>query len=93
VATDGRRLAKMEGPAQSVAGHVTTSETMTIVPHRSMQLIERALTDADAEIEVAARSNDVLIRTPKATIYSRPGRRTLPQVAGRVSAAYPSRAN
>lgn len=71
VATDGRRLAKMEGPAQSVGGHVTTGETMTIVPHRSMQLIERALTDADAEIEVAARSNDVLIRTPKATIYSR----------------------
>lgn len=70
VATDGRRLAKMEGPAQSVGGHVTTGETMTIVPHRSMQLIERALTDAEAEIEVAARPNDVLIRTPKATIYS-----------------------
>lgn len=71
VATDGRRLAKMEGPAQSVEGHVTTGETMTIVPHRSMQLIERALTDAEGEIEVAARPNDVLIRTPKATIYSR----------------------
>ena len=71
VATDGRRLAKMEGPAQSVAGHVTTGETMTIVPHRSMQLIERALTEAEAEIEVAARPNDVLIRTPKTTIYSR----------------------
>ena len=71
VATDGRRLAKMEGPAESVAGHVTTGETMTIVPHRSMQLIERALTETEAEIEVAARPNDVLIRTPKATIYSR----------------------
>jgi len=70
VATDGRRLAKMEGAAQSVAGH-TTGDTMTIVPHRSMQLIERALTDEDAEIDVAARSNDVLIRTPKVTIYSR----------------------
>jgi DNA polymerase-3 subunit beta len=44
---------------------------MTIVPHRSMQLIEKALTELDAEIDVAARPNDVLIRTPKATIYSR----------------------
>jgi len=70
VATDGRRLAKMEGAAEAVAGH-TTGDTMTIVPHRSMQLIERALTDEDAGIEVAARSNDVLIRTPKVTIYSR----------------------
>lgn len=71
VATDGRRLAKMEGPAESVGGHGTTAETMTIVPHRSMQLIERALADAEAEIEIAARPNDVLVRTPKATIYSR----------------------
>jgi len=70
VATDGRRLAKMEGPAQAVGGH-TTGDTMTIDPHRSMQLIEKALTELDAEIEVAARPNDVLIRTPKATIYSR----------------------
>jgi DNA polymerase-3 subunit beta len=70
VATDGRRLAKMEGSAQAVGEHAT-GETMTIVPHRSMQLIEKALTELDVEIEVAARPNDVLIRTPKATIYSR----------------------
>ena len=70
IGTDGRRLAKMEGPAESVEGHVT-GDTMTIVPARSMQLIERALTEAEAEVLVAARANDVLIKTPKATIYSR----------------------
>jgi DNA polymerase-3 subunit beta len=70
VGTDGRRLAKMEGPATSVEGH-TTGDTMTIVPARSMQLIERALTDPEAEVWIAARPNDVLIKTSNATIYSR----------------------
>lgn len=70
VGTDGRRLAKMEGPAQSIAGH-QSGDTMTIVPTRSMQLIERALSDADAEIQVAARGNDILVRSPRMVIYSR----------------------
>jgi DNA polymerase III subunit beta len=70
VGTDGRRLAKMEGAAHSINDHLT-GETMTIVPTRSMQLIERALSDSDAEIKVAARPNDLLIRTPRATIFSR----------------------
>ncbi len=71
VGTDGRRLAKMEGPAQSVNGHLSTNSSMTIVPGRAMQLIERALSDADAEIKVAARSNDLLLQSPRATISSR----------------------
>ncbi|MBW3600347.1 MAG: DNA polymerase III subunit beta, partial [Planctomycetes bacterium] len=70
VATDSRRLAKMEGPASSVGGHNNTG-MMTIVPARAMQLLERALTDADAEVQIVARSNDVLVRSPRATITSR----------------------
>lgn len=70
VGTDGRRLAKMNGVAESVGGHVT-GETMTIVPSRSMQLMERAMSDGEAEVLVAARGNDVLIKSSKATIYSR----------------------
>ncbi len=70
VGTDGRRLAKMEGAAESVGGH-ETGETTTIVPSRSMQLIERALTDPDAEICLAARANDVILKTPNATIQTR----------------------
>lgn len=70
VATDGRRLAKMEGPAMAVGGH-QTGDTMTIVPSRAMQLMERALSDGDAEIQVAARANDILVKSPRATIYSR----------------------
>jgi DNA polymerase-3 subunit beta len=70
VGTDGRRLAKMEGPAAAVGGH-PTSEQMTIIPTRAMTLIERSLSDADAEVQLAARPNDVLIQGPRVTIYSR----------------------
>ena len=70
VGTDGRRLAKMEGPAQSIKGHLS-GDSQTIVPSKSMQLIERALSDADAEIQVAGRANDLLVKSPRTTIYSR----------------------
>jgi len=70
VGTDGRRLAKMEVPAQSIGGH-QSGEAMTIVPSKAMQLIDRALTDGDAEIHLAARANEILVRSPRATIYSR----------------------
>ena len=70
VGTDGRRLAKQEGPATAVEGH-ETGDTMTIVPGRAMQLIERALGDAEENIQIAARENDVLVRSGPTTIYSR----------------------
>lgn len=70
VGTDGRRLAKMAGPGKSVGGH-QSGDSMTIVPTRTMQTVERALSDDDAEIQVAARGNDILIRSPKMTVYSR----------------------
>ncbi len=70
VGTDGRRLAKMEGPGHSVGDHAT-GDANIIVPTRSMQLIERALSEGDAEVRVAARNNDIMLRTPRATIYSR----------------------
>lgn len=70
VGTDGRRLAKMEVPARSEGGH-QSGDSMTIVPTKAMQLIDRALSDGDAEIQIAARANEVLVRSPRVTIYSR----------------------
>jgi len=70
VGTDGRRLAKMEGPAESVGGHENQDST-TIVPARSLQLIERTLGDGDAEVLLAARTNDLLVQSPRAVIYTR----------------------
>ena len=68
--TDGRRLAKQEGPAKAVGGHETGDNT-TIIPTRAMQLIERALADNEEKIQLAARDNDVLVRSRRVTIYSR----------------------
>jgi len=70
VGTDGRRLAKMEGPAEAVAGH-KTGDTMTIVRTPSLRSIGRAISDTDTEVHLAARGNDVLLRTPRCTFYSR----------------------
>lgn len=70
VGTDGRRLAKMEGVASSVGGHAT-GENTTIVPTRAMHAIERLLHDGDAEVQIAARGNDILVRTRRFTVLSR----------------------
>lgn len=70
VGTDGRRLAKMEGPAEAVAGH-KTGDTMTIVRTPSLRSIGRAISDADTEVKLAARGSDVLLQTPRCTFYSR----------------------
>ena len=70
VGTDGRRLARMEGTGESVGDHQTTGSS-TIVPTRAIQLIERALNDKDETVDVAARNNDLMVRTPQAVIYSR----------------------
>ena len=70
VGTDGRRLAMMEAPGKAVEGH-QTGDTMTIVPTRAMHFIERALIDGDEEVQVATHANDVLVRSPRVTIYSR----------------------
>jgi DNA polymerase-3 subunit beta len=70
VATDGRRLARQEGPAKSIGGHVS-GENMTIVPTRAMQLIERALADNEENIQLAARENDIMVRSGRTVIYSR----------------------
>lgn len=70
VGTDGRRLAKMEGPTLAV-GNPEGSEQPIIVPGRAMQLFERALSDADAEIQLTARDNEVLVKSQSVTVYAR----------------------
>jgi DNA polymerase-3 subunit beta len=69
VGTDGRRLAKQQGPAESVGQHETAENT--VVPTRAVQLIERALTGNDENIQIAARENDILVKSQRTTIYSR----------------------
>ncbi len=70
VGTDGRRLAKMEGPCRTV-GHCSLEDAMTIVPSRSMQLIERAFAELDVDVQVAVHVNAILLKSPRAIVYSR----------------------
>jgi len=70
VGTDGRRLAKQEGPAKAVGGP-ETSEQATIVPTRALHLLERALAEDEGDIQLVARANDIRIKSGQATIFAR----------------------
>ncbi|MEC9091239.1 MAG: DNA polymerase III subunit beta [Planctomycetota bacterium] len=70
VGTDGRRLAKMEGTLKKT-GNPKESEGKTIVPTRSMQLIDRALPETDELIKIATTANEILIQYGNGVIYSR----------------------
>jgi len=71
VGTDTRRMAVVEGPAQAHEGHATPSDGHTIVHARAMTIIERALSDSEAECQIAVRGSDVLVRGEAFTIYTR----------------------
>lgn len=70
IGTDGRRLATMSGPVAS-HGDPTPLGEATIVPAKSMQLVERNLTDDESTVQIALRQNEMLFRTPQVTLYSR----------------------
>jgi DNA polymerase-3 subunit beta len=69
VGTDGRRLAKMEGPVVVQGGDLAAAGP--IVPARAMQLIERCLVSADTPVHVTARANEILVKTGPTTISAR----------------------
>ncbi len=70
VGTDGRRLAKMEGPVRTV-GTPKNNSSDIIVPARSMQLIERILAADDSVVKFAARANDLVLSFPHGVLFSR----------------------
>lgn len=70
VATDGRRLALTKGQAQAHGEHSTKGQT-PVVPAKALNLLERNLTEPDEVVKLCLRSNDVLMKTERAMIYSR----------------------
>ena len=71
VGTDGRRLAKMEAKV-TTEGNYEGSSSMTIVPSKSMQLIDRALAaDPEVKVKIVTRPNEIFVKTENATISSR----------------------
>ena len=70
IGTDGRRLARMDGPIREV-GQPNPLGDMTIVPTSALQVIERVVADDDSEVEIAVRQNEFLVRTPRTTVFAR----------------------
>ncbi|NBV45788.1 MAG: DNA polymerase III subunit beta [Planctomycetia bacterium] len=69
IGTDGRRLAKMDGPAATAGGR--PADAQPIVPARALQLVERCLGGAEQPVHVAVRPSEILVRTGATTISSR----------------------
>lgn len=70
VATDGRRLAKTDHQV-TVYGKGLSTTTATIVPAKSMQMIERTLNDNDDLIRLALLSEQVRFQIAGGVITSR----------------------
>lgn len=69
-ATDSRRLAVVESPVTANGG-VKPPETNPVVPTKAMTLVERTISDDETGVDISVRDNEVLIRSGRATIYSR----------------------
>jgi len=70
VATDGRRLALVNGMGQAKGEHTTKGQT-PVVPIKAMSLLERNLVEPDELVKISFRPNEVLMKTERAMIYSR----------------------
>ncbi|HVJ68861.1 MAG TPA: DNA polymerase III subunit beta [Caulifigura sp.] len=69
-ATDSRRLAVSKAPV-TIHGELPADAPAPIIPSKAMSLIERNISDPDADVQIAAHKNDVLVKCGSTTIYSR----------------------
>jgi len=71
-ATDSRRLAVVEVPCTKVGDPSGGPTAGAVIPSKAMSLIERSIAGAeDADVWIALRNNDVLIKSGNGTIVSR----------------------
>lgn len=69
VGTDGRRLARQQGPAESIGGDETIDGA--VIPTKAVQLMERATADNEETIQLCVRENDILMRSQRVVVYAR----------------------
>ena len=70
IGTDGRRLAVQHGKIETI-GTPTDTGASTIVPSRSMQLIDRILPDSDDKVQISPQANELLVRSPDGIFFTR----------------------
>jgi DNA polymerase-3 subunit beta len=68
-ATDSRRLAVVSGECKTVGSPVSLT-VPPVIPSKAMTLIERSLTDANADVHIAIHPNDIAVRCGGTTITS-----------------------
>lgn len=69
-ATDSRRLAVCRTSCQA-QGSVSEEVGQPVVPAKAMSLIEKSISDDDAEVKIALRQNEILVQSGLSTIYAR----------------------
>jgi DNA polymerase-3 subunit beta len=69
VATDTKRLAMCEGPA-NIYGPAEKTKITPLVPPKAMALLEKNLNDNAELVRVGLRTNDALFQTERAMIYT-----------------------
>ncbi len=70
VATDTKRLALCEGPAE-VHGEVDPKGQSHLIPLKAIALLERNLTDDGELVRIALKPNEALFQTERALIHTR----------------------
>jgi DNA polymerase III subunit beta len=70
VATDGKRMAVIDGKGEASGGHGTGNQT-PVVPTKVMNLVEKNLNEPDAPVMVRISANDALFKVGRAEIYGR----------------------
>ena len=70
-ATDSRRLAVVEAAASATGAPGTGPADGPVIPAKAMQILDRVLGDADGEVFVALRDNDVLCKAGDVVVSAR----------------------
>jgi len=68
VATDGRRLAKIDG---KIKGEIAKQEEDVIVPVKGLIQLQRLLSDEEKEVRIRLEQSGILVRTEKAELFAR----------------------
>ncbi len=69
VGTDGRRLAHARGDLASLS-KADAEDTKAIIPQKTLQMIDKLLTDGEEKVAVQLRDNQVIFHTANATLTS-----------------------
>jgi DNA polymerase III subunit beta len=71
VATDTRRLALTQGPADVHGGPTDGKTPSHLIPSKAIQLLERSLSDDGELIRVVLKPNEAMFQTGRAIIHTR----------------------